>query len=172
MLAYQYDWLMPCVQSAVNKVSGGGDASHCPAKPADSAVELTKAPMQQPSVSFPGQPPQTAECDAESRDPAPIEVVTPGEAMAEDITPAALLARSSPLPHTPYMARGSISPSQLTTAEVDAMASNNSRAISETSQKGYGPTGVDMYNTDTEAAESSLGPPKKSVTEAYDDLWS
>ena len=120
-------------------------------KTTDSAVELTSKPMQRPSVGFLDQPSRTgSETDEETH-------------MAQPTTQSASMG----------MARNS-TPPNLTSAEVEAMSSPFAKDALDSGERNLMTSGVDMYSTDGEAASSpsGLGAPKKSVAEAYDELWS
>ena len=116
----------------------------------DSAVELTSPPMQRPSIRFSDQP-----------------AVLTSDADPGDSTEAGQAEHHGPRPSFSAFDRPS-TPAALTSAEVDALAKN----LGKTSSKNLTSSGVDMYSTDSEVPSSPLGSRKKSVTEAYEHLWS
>ncbi|KAK9803822.1 hypothetical protein WJX73_003626 [Symbiochloris irregularis] len=163
----------------VEKVSGATavtDASSKDSRPTrDSAVELTSRPMRK-SVSFSNLP--LPDSMGENGADASIDQASTSMPGRPGSAPGGPPSSDSSGGRPPLsLNRGSI-PSALTSAEVEAMLSGPGgrdpsvgREPSETSLHGRGLSGVDMYSTDNEVADRSLGPPRKSVAELYDDLW-
>ena len=118
----------------------------------DSAVELTSPPMQRPSVRFSDNLPSSS---SESEH---------GQESSE-------LASQQP---PPDFSRQSV-PAMLTAAEVEMLPAPFQRTGAQSLSKRFSSAGVDMYLTEGDAASPSstaLGAPRKSVNEAFDDVWS
>ena len=142
------------LSSKVCLLQDEGGSEHLPDRQTkDSAVELTSPPMQRPTVSF-------------------SERLTPTDS-DDDPVPQP----NAPRPEGPSAEFRRVStPTRLTTAEVEALPSpfHKSASSGSLTKRMYSSAGLDMYKTDSEAAAESSNPSlsgKKSVAQAYDDLW-
>lgn len=132
-------------------------------KATDSAVELTSPRMQRPYADSPDKAaPSTPPASEAGTEEAPAPAQPSTGSITRDSAAYAL-------------GRDSVPPVHLTSDEMSAMVSPFANPDLESRSPNLASSGVDMYSTDSEVTagqSNSLGPKRKSVAEAYEDLWS